>query len=402
MTQSSTLERQDAAAPFVYKTVDADAHLNPPATFWADYLPSHLKDLGPKIEHAEDADYIVFEGNRKKLNIMNAQAGRTGQTFKMEGRATDVRKGNYDAAARIADMDQDGVSAAVLYGGGPLGTSNMELYLESFRAYNRYLRDFCDYDPRRLCGVAYIPMRDVKESIGMLKEAAAMGFTAVNMPGFPMSKQETATVGPTGASSSMGAQASALTGDPWGELQYDSREFDDFWAAAVDHDMALTVHLGGRIVRFDQKTKLLPDMLMSKFAMAEPISILVYGGVFDRFPKLRFGTIESGGGWLAFAADYMDRTWEKQRYWIGSELKNPPSFYMDQNIFASFIHDRIAIENRNLPGAKNIMWSTDYPHSETTFPDSEQWIQRLFKDVPENETHEIICERARRFFRVGA
>jgi predicted TIM-barrel fold metal-dependent hydrolase len=140
---------------------------------------------------------------------------------------------------------------------------------------------------------------------------------------------------------------------------------------------------------------------MSKFAMAEVIAILIYGGVFDRFPTLRFGTIESGGGWMAFASDYMDRTWEKQRYWIGSELKNPPSFYMDRNIYTSFIHDRSAIETRHMPGAKNIMWSTDYPHSETTFPDSEQWIERIFAGVPEADRHMILSERARGFFRIG-
>jgi hypothetical protein len=104
---------------------------------------------------------------------------------------------------------------------------------------------------------------------------------------------------------------------------------------------------------------------------------------------------------MAFAADYMDRTWEKQRFWTGNELKNPPSFYMDQNFYASFIHDRVAVENRNLPGAKNIMWSTDYPHSETTFPESNKWIDRLFAGLSEADKHMIISERARRFFRVG-
>jgi predicted TIM-barrel fold metal-dependent hydrolase len=401
MSQTATLERPAARTPMTYRTVDADQHLNPPQTFWADYLPSHLKELAPRIEHGEDADYIVFEGQRRKLNLMNAQAGRTGKEFKMEGRVSDVRLGNHDAAARIADMDMDGVDAAVLYGGGPIGSSNVELYIESFRAYNRYLKDFCDYDRRRLCGVAYIPMRDPEESVKMLREAAAMGFTAVNIPGFPQRKDTTRALSNTGASESMAAQAAALTGDPMGEKQYDDPEWDPFWAAAVELNVGLTVHLGGRIVRFTNKRRLLSDMLMSKFAMGEVVSILIYGGVFDRFPDLRFATIESGGGWMAFASDYMDRTWEKQRYWIGSELKNPPSYYMDRNIFTSFIHDRVAIETRHLPGAKNIMWSTDYPHSETTFPDSAQWIERIFAGVPEADKHMILAERARRFFRIG-
>jgi len=385
-----------------YRTVDADQHFNPPQTFWADYLPAHLRELAPKIESAEDGDYIVFEGRRRKLNLMNAQAGRAGKDFKMEGRLSDVRAGNYEAAARIADMDLDGVDAAVMFGGGPIGTSNMELYLASYSAYNRYLADFCSYDPRRLYGVAYIPMSDVDESLKFLKEAVELGYKTINISGFPQSRDSTVvTGGQTGASSAMGAQAAALTGDPWAPVQYDDPIYDRFWAACVDYNVAVTMHLGGRIVRFDQPKKLLSDMLMSKFAMAEPMAIMVYGGVFMRHPKLRVGIIESGGGWLAFMADYMDRTWEKQRFWIKSDLVETPSYYMDRNVYASFIHDSVAIATRHLPGAKNIMWSTDYPHSETTFPESAAWIDRLFKGVPADEKHAILAGNAQKFFRVG-
>jgi predicted TIM-barrel fold metal-dependent hydrolase len=397
----ATLAHGKPAAPFKYNIVDADAHVNPPPDFWQDYLPTHLRELAPRIEQGEDADYVVFEGRRKKLNLMGAQAGRKGKDFKMEGRVSDARSGGWEPQARLADMDQDGIDAQVLYGGGPLGTANMDLYIESFRAYNRWLSDFCSHDRRRLSGVAYIPMRDVTEALMMLRDCAKLGFTSVNIPGFPQSGKGTATLGPTGASSSMGAQAAALTGDPWGEKQYDQPEFDAFWAAVVDLNITLTVHLGGRIVRFDQKDKLLPDMLMSKFAMAEPIAVMVCGGVFMRHPKLRFATIESGGGWLAFAADYMDRTWEKQRFWIGSPLLEPPSFYMDRNVYASFIHDQVAVQTRHLPGAGNIMWSSDYPHSETTFPESHKMIARIFAGVPEEEKRMITCERARKLFRVG-
>ncbi|TZG27388.1 amidohydrolase family protein [Sphingomonas montanisoli] len=395
------LDRGAKDKPFTYKIVDADAHVNPHPSFWQEYLPKHLRELAPRIEHADDADYVIFEGSRKKLNLMGQQAGRKGKDFKLEGRLSDVRSGGWEPAARLADMDLDGMDAAVLYGGGPLGTLNMELYIESFRAYNRFLADFCAYDRRRLCGAAYLPMRSAEEGLAMLKEAVDLGFTTVNIPGFPQSTKDTAAPSATGASQSMGAQAAALTGDPFGELRYDDPSFDKFWAAACDYDIALTVHLGGRIVRFAEKDKILADMMMSKFAMAEPVAILIFSGIFQRFPKLKFGTIESGSGWMAFAAHYMDRTWEKQRYWTESPLKEPPSFYMDQNVYTSFINDRIAVETRHFPGAKNIMWSSDYPHSETTFPDSAAVIARDMAGIPEADKHAIICGNAQKFFRIG-
>ena len=136
------------AKPLAFDIVDADAHVNPPNDFWVDYLPEKFRDVAPKVEHAADADYIIFEGNRRKMNLLGAQAGRSGKDFKVEGRRSDMRSGGWMPAARIADMDQDGMGVAVLFGGGPLGSKNVDLYIESFAAYNRWLSDFCSYDSR--------------------------------------------------------------------------------------------------------------------------------------------------------------------------------------------------------------------------------------------------------------
>jgi len=378
-----------------YQIVDADAHVNPVPTFWEDYLPSHLRELAPKVEHADDADYIVFEGRRKKMNLLGAQAGRAGKDFKIEGRLSDTRKGGWMPGERLADMDRDGMDAAVLFGGGPLGTGHDELYIASFSAYNRWLADFCSYAPDRFCGVAYVPMRDVDQTVAMMKEAASLGFTAVNIPAFPQSPE------PLNPQLAGIAQIAALTGDPMGERRFDQPEFDPVWAAAVDLGLTLTIHLGARTARFTDPDKFLADMPMTKVAMAEPIAIMIYGAVFQRFPDLKFATIESGVGWFAWFANYMDATWKKQRFWTKSPLTEPPSFFMDRNVYGSFIDDVVGIHNRRLPGGKNIMWSSDYPHSETTYPESHRVIERLFADVPEGDKAEILGGIAKRLFRVG-
>ena len=378
-----------------YQIVDADAHVNPVPTFWEEYLPSHLRDLAPKLEQAEDADYVVFEGKRKKVNLIGAQAGRTGKDFKLEGRLSDARKGGWMPGDRLADMDQDGMDAAVLFGGGPLGTGNDELFMASFSAYNRWLADFCSYAPDRLCGVGYVPLRDVQETVGMMKEAAALGFTALNIPAFPQAREK---ISPNGGAS---AQVLALTGDPMGPRRYDQPEFDPIWQTAVDLGLALTLHLGGRSARFQEADKFLADLVMTKVAMAEPLAIMIYGGVFDRFPELKVAIIESGVGWIPWMAGYMDATWKKQRYWTNSTLKNPPSFYMDQNVYASFIDEVVGVQLRHMPGGKNIMWSSDYPHSETTYPNSQEVIERIFKGVPEADKAQIVGGIAKKLFRVG-
>jgi predicted TIM-barrel fold metal-dependent hydrolase len=372
--------------------VDADSHVNPSADMWVDYLPAGLRDFAPRIEHGEDCDYVVFEGRRRKLNLISAQAGREGKDFKMHGRVSDARAGGWMPAARIADMDEDGIDTAILFGGGPLGTTNAALYRASFDAYNRWLADFCQHAPRRFAGVGYVPMHDVDDAIAMMRDCASRGLKAVNIPAFPMSK--------LGALTGHDAQAKALTGDADSERSYGDAAFDPFWQAACELGMPLTIHLGGRVVRFTEPKFLLSDMLMSKFSMGEPIATMIYGGVFQRFPELKLASVESGVGWFAFAANYMDETWRKQRYWVQSTLEHEPSYYWDRNIFGSFIHDRAGVLTRGLPGAGNIMWSSDYPHSETTFPHSKEVIARLFEGVPEDEKAMIIGGRAKRFYRL--
>jgi predicted TIM-barrel fold metal-dependent hydrolase len=81
-------------------------------------------------------------------------------------------------------------------------------------------------------------------------------------------------------------------------------------------------------------------------------------------------------------------------------LKEKPSFFMDRNVFASFIQDRTGVLNRNLPGGRNIMWSSDYPHSETTFPHSRNIIARDFEGIPQNDTREITSTRAKQLYGV--
>jgi predicted TIM-barrel fold metal-dependent hydrolase len=385
---NAEIVREQRAAPFI---IDADAHVNPPPTMWESYLPKRTRDLAPKIEHDDDCDWVVFEGRRKKVNLIAAQAGREGK-YKIQGKLSDARVGGWMAPARIADMDTDGIDVAMLFGGGPLGTANMDLYLDSFAAYSRWLADFCSHDPKRLKGVAYIPSFDVDLAVKMLKEAAAMGIKSVNIPAFPQSAQSLEKAG------SQGAQTVALIGDPLGKRQYRDAEFDPIWAACVEHDIALSFHLGTRGSRYNEPENFLPDLPMGKVTMAEPIAILIYGGVFDRFPDMRLGSIESGSGWFPWLANYMDRTWTMQRHWTGNNIKHPPSYYFDRNIYSSFISDPTAIKLFDEAGGKNIMWSSDYPHSETTFPHSQKTIHDHFVGVPDKVRDWVVAGCAKKFF----
>lgn len=199
------------------EVVDADAHIDPPHDMWQEYLPVHLREKAPRIEEGEDCDWVVFEGNRRPLQMINNQAGRDGKDFKMRGKRSDMRAA-WDADFRLSEMDLDGMSQAVLFGGGPLGTFDNELYMASYVAYQNWVWDWCGADRKRLHPVGYVPMRDIDETIGHVERLAKMGFRTINLPAFPQNADAWNTS--SNVANMKAGQVSALTGDPKGALQY--------------------------------------------------------------------------------------------------------------------------------------------------------------------------------------
>jgi predicted TIM-barrel fold metal-dependent hydrolase len=371
------------------RVVDADVHVNPPPTFWATYLSSEFRGRAPTVESDGEVDYIVFEGERRKVNLLSSRAGRSVEEFKSTGKLSDMRAGGWMVESRLEDMDRDGIDAGVCFGGGPLQTSDISLYMDSFDAFNRWQSDFCSDSNKRLFAAAFLPMVDVQHTVGMMRAAKARGDVAVNLPAFPQSLDKF---------TKKDSVWQAMTGDVTGKRMYRDPEFDPLWAAAVELDMPITFHLGARVTRFKDKDNFLVDHVMGKPAMLEIPAIMIYGGIFDRFPNLRIGLIESQVGWIPWAANYMDRSWDMQRHWVGSPIKHSPSYYFDRNIYASFISDPVGVRLRDLPGGKNIMWSSDYPHSETSFPYSHRSIEHDLAGASPEERDWILAGCAEKFY----
>ena len=219
----------------------------------------------------------------------------------------------------------------MLFGGGPLGTANNELYKASFDAYNRWLADFCAHAPKRFAGVGYVPMQDVDDAIAMMRDFAARGLKAVNIPAFPMA--------PVASAERRRRADAGADRRRQRRSQLCRSRVRSVLEGACDLGMPVTIHLGGRAVRFTNPKFFLSDLLMSKFGMGEPIAIMIYGGVFQRFPDLKLVSVESGVGWFAFAANYMDETWQKQRYWVNTVLEREPSYFWEQQ-HIRLVHSR--------------------------------------------------------------
>src|SRR5579864_2889280 len=150
MAEADVNQKFKAEPRVAGRVLDADVHVNSPPSLWADYLSPKYRDQAPTVETDGEYDYIVFEGERRRVNLLSSRAGRTVEEFKTEGKLSDMRHGGWMVEARLDDMDRDGVDAGVCFGGGPLPTGDLDLYIDSFDAFNRWQSDFCRASAGRL------------------------------------------------------------------------------------------------------------------------------------------------------------------------------------------------------------------------------------------------------------
>jgi predicted TIM-barrel fold metal-dependent hydrolase len=131
----------------------------------------------------------------------------------------------------------------------------------------------------------------------------------------------------------------------------------------------------------------------------EPIANFCASGLLDRFPTLKFGTIEAGIGWVAWALGAMDEAYRKHHMWVRPQLKQLPSEYFKQNGFATFQEDQAGLDLARSHGLiDNFLWANDYPHHEGTWPHSAEAIERTMGGLDDDERGRILGLNAARIF----
>jgi predicted TIM-barrel fold metal-dependent hydrolase len=186
-----------------------------------------------------------------------------------------------------------------------------------------------------------------------------------------------------------------------------SPEDDRFWAAAIDLGMRLSPHqafgdqsipVGGSAIT--PEYVLAGQNVMGKTAFTTTLAQLMYHGVFDRFPTIKFYFAETQGAWLANHLDYVDEFYMRWAAYHGlnEKLKKMPSGYIRDHCKFSFIHDRMVMKLRYYIGLDLLMWGSDFPHSVGTFPDSRETLDDLFEGVPEEERRQVLVDNVCDFF----
>ncbi|HKQ66970.1 MAG TPA: amidohydrolase family protein [Methylomirabilota bacterium] len=363
--------------------LSSDSHVFEPPDLWAKRIDRAFRDRAPRIQRIDGADQIVIEADQILSGIgLISNAGarfEAPETISGDGRFEDVPRGGYDPEQHLSDMRLDGVAGEVLYPSQGLfyfRISDSALMSAIFRAYNDWLADFCAADRKRLKGIAMINLDDVQEGIGELERAARLGLAGA-----------------------------MITEHPLDHRRYDQPEYEPFWAAAESLGMPLSLHTAtrrqGKIRGAGEKT-LRDASSRSTKAHYPALSMcdMIFSGVFERYPRLTLAIVEFELSWAPHILASMDYTYRERTgeaiYRFKSGMR--PSDFFHRNVVLSFQEDAIGIRLRDVIGVDNMMWGSDYPHSESTFPQSRKILAEILAGVPEDEQAKIVGTNTARVY----
>lgn len=378
--------------------ISVDDHLIEQPRVWQDRLPRKYHESGPRIIEADgtETDQHGFgqavpkgsqawqlEGVVYPQLGLNAVAGKPPEELGTDPlRFSDMIPGCYDPAARVKDMDLDGVQSALLFPSFPkfAGTlfatvQDKELALLCTRAWNDFVfEEWFDPYPDRFIPMAILPFWDIDQSIAEVKRLAARGLRAVSFPENPA---------------------------PLGFPSFHSPEWDPLFDVFEAEDIVLCLHFGtsGKPpVTAPEAPMAVMITLMGCNSMMTTVDLL-FSPVFHKHPKLRVAVAEGGIGWIPYILERADTTWERHRYYQNVNQVKRPSEVFKEHVFGCFITDHHGVRNRHEIGVDRLTWECDYPHSDSNWPKSRQYAVEMFADVPDDEVQRIVEWNARDLFR---
>jgi predicted TIM-barrel fold metal-dependent hydrolase len=290
------------------------------------------------------------------------------------------RPGAFDPHARLADMDTDQVDAEILYTDSWAGAAFYEMpdggWLAGFQAFNSAAIDFASVNPERLLPVYIIPIADIDEAVKEVRRVANEGARAAHVPLYPMDL---------------------------GFPGYWDKVYDPLWSVLSEVGMPVSQHVASNsylaTLRAADPTPMRGVMhALPNILMAESIGWWIVAGILERFPKLKVVMVEAGLGWLPYWLARLDRMYTKHGWDHFDMLKETPSFYWRRQMAATFEEDELGMELRHLIGVDNMMWATDYPHPDSTWPHSQDVIHTHFDGLPIEETRQMIGGNAARLY----
>ncbi len=363
--------------------ISSDSHVFEPPDLWAKRIDLRFRDRAPHIRRVGDKDDLMIEGDQRLAGIgLILGAGtrfEAPEKISHEGRLEDVHIGAFEPDEHIKDMRIDGVSGEVLY--PSLGlflfkVADSELLSAIFRAYNDWLTEFCSSYPSQLKGIAMINLDDVQDGIRELERTAALGMVGAMISEYPAESR-----------------------------RYDSPEYEPFWAASQDLEMPLSLHTATRRDGRSRgagatSVRVASERANKVFWPATSLCDMIFAGVFERYPRLKVAVVEFELAWAAHLLGTMDYTYVERQEEASYRFKGNalPSDFFHNNVYLGFQEDPVGVRLRDIIGVDSLMWGSDYPHAESTFPRSLEILDKILEGVPEEERAKIVGGNAARLY----
>ena len=371
------------------KIVSVDDHVIEPGGVWQDRLPERLKAVGPRVERhrvaemtfvggkfayemgddADDslpwADWWLFEDKAIPHTRLAAAVGVPREEVTVTPITyEDMRKGCYDQQARLEDMDVNWTEAQMCFPTMPrfcgqtfTEMADHELGLLCVQAYNDWQVDeWCAGTDGRLIPLMIVPLWDAELAAAEVRRMAARGVTATCFTEIP-----------------------PFLGLP----SIHSGYWDPFFAACDETGVVVNMHIGSSS-KMPSTSPDAPPMVGSTMTFANCMMSMVdflMSGVLVRFPNVKLSYAEGQLGWIPYILERADKVWEHNRGWgaVGDAVPEPPSTYYYRQVFACFFDDEHGLTPDALAkiGPSNILFETDYPHSDSTWPHTKEVASKL-------------------------
>ena len=369
-----------------YGVISSDSHVNEPEDLWTSRADSKFKDRVPHIERLEDGDTWFIDGFKGDGAGGSAHIGmrfEEPEKLGIQTRIEETRLGGYIPEEHVKDMDIDGVDLGIIYptvGIRLYSVPASDILTYSCRLYNDWVGEFCSAVLKRLKGIAMLNADDVGDSVKELERCAKLGFVGAMIAVYPLPGRS-----------------------------YDQPIYEPLWAAAQDLGMPISLHAAtnraGEDQQFADLETIRPSYLtmMSHWA-AMSLGDIIFSGAFERYPKLYVGSVEHELSWVPHFLDRMDYTYTQRAMnfapyrFKGHAL---PSDIFHSNCFLGFQEDALGIRLRDVIGVDTLMWGSDYPHGDSTFPRSRQILEHILMDCTEEEKAKIVGSNCARVYNLS-
>ena len=368
--------------------ISADSHIIEPLDLWEKTLGEKWGDKVPRVVDTYQGlpgSYYFFGYDYFDLGVVEPEdaADSTEESSAMDPELADrVNRSNQDPALRLELMEMDGVNAEIVNSTFALlcmRIQHPQLVQDVCQVYNDWIVEYCSHDPKRLLASGMVPPDDIDWAVAELERLAKKDVRTVFIytdvkPHMPPYR------------------------DPY---------YDRLWAAAADLDMPITIHIvAGRVrdpftIIHDHERGDVARLWLELFSDAGPIlaNEFIFGGIFDRHPKLKLILGEYEICWLPW---FLFRTQQLQGAVANSlkvtPVKKPVQEYLHTQVWHTFVDDKFAERAFDIAGPTQVMWGSDFPHPRNTFPHSHEVLNRVLANVDDETKANVVGLNCARLF----